>query len=125
MIRLCSQQEAIDIFNQPKNMHNIGLITKSITFQPWICSQGSMRMAFVFWMVDSDTCEAHIVCSEDAIIKSRELAKELIAWLFSHGVNRVVTNCPKGRASNMAKKIGMKKYKTVNNQYYYEVLSWA
>ena len=125
MIRLCTQQEAIDIFNQPKNMHSIGLVTKYITFQPWICLQGNMRMVFVFWIIEAGTCEAHIVCSEDSIIKSRELAKELITWLFSHGVKRVITDCPKGRASNMAEKIGMNKYKTVNNHCYYEVLSWV
>lgn len=125
MIRLASQEEAIEIFNEPQNVNSIGLITEHITFQPWICSQDNLKMVFVFWMVDSETCEAHIVCSRKAIIKSRELAKELMTWIFSHGAKRIITNCPKGKISNMAKKLGMNKYKTIDQINHYEVQSWV
>jgi len=125
MIRLATQEEAIEILNEPQNIKSIGLITKQITFQPWICSQDGLEMMFVFWMVDSETCEAHIACSSKAITKSRLLAKELMTWIFNHGAKRIVTNCPHGKISNMARKLGMSKYKTIDKTNYYEVASWV
>jgi hypothetical protein len=124
MIRLASKEEAKTILNEPQNIRSIGLITETLFSQPWICSADNLKMVFVFWMVDDLTCEAHIACSKNALLKSRDLAKEIITWLFTCGAKRVITNCPSGKISNMAKKVGMNKYKTIGEANYYEVKSW-
>jgi hypothetical protein len=125
MIRLAGKEEAKAILNEPQNIKSIGLITKTLLAQPWICSVDNLKMVFVFWMVDDSTCEAHIACSKDALLKSRDLAKEIITWLFNCGAKRVITNCPNGKISNMARKVGMNKYKTIGETNYYEVKSWV
>jgi hypothetical protein len=125
MIRLAGKEEAKSILNEPQNIKSIGLVTKTLLSQPWICSVDNLKMVFVFWMVDDSTCEAHIACSKDALLKSRDLAKEIITWLFNCGAKRVITNCPNGKISNMARKVGMNKYKTIGETNYYEVKSWV
>ena len=124
MIRLANHKEALEILNEPQNQQSVGMISETLFSQPWICSQDGLKMMFVFWMVEDGVCEAHIACSKKAIIKSRLLAKELISWIFTFGVKRIITSCPAGIISNMAEKIGMNKYKSVGNTNHYEVLSW-
>ena len=124
MIRLATHSEAIEILNEPQNQNSIGLKTESLIYQPFIVERDQSKMMFVFWMVGND-CEAHIACKKDSILQARNMCKELIDWLFSLGVKRIITNCPRGIISNMAKKVGMKEYKQDKNLIYYEVLSWV
>ena len=124
MIRLALEQEAIKILNEPQNIKRIGVVSEHMSYQPWIAEDGCYRIMFVFWCVDNKTVEAHIVSPIDSIIKSRELTKEIMNWLFKHGANRIITNCPKGKISNFVIKLGMTPYKTDGENIYFEALSW-
>ena len=124
MIRLASQNEAIEILNEKQNVDKIGIVTERLIYQPWIVQIDKFKMMFVFWMVDGDTCEVHIACKKDSILKCREMAKEILNFLFNYGVKRVITDCPKGKISNFVTKLGMSPYKTDGETKYFEVLSW-
>lgn len=125
MIRLASQEEAIDILNEPQNANRIGLVTEKLIYQPWMVELKDKKMMFVFWMLDKETCEVHIACKKDSILKCREMSKEVLDFLFGYRVNRVITNCPEGKIANMAKKMGMTEYKKIDKTVYFEVLSWV
>jgi hypothetical protein len=124
MIRLCSQKEAIKILNEPQNIKRIGLVSESMKYQPWIAEDGAYRLMFVFWHIEDETYGVHVASPIDSIIKSRELAKEIMNWLFNHGANRIITDCPKGKISNFVIKLGMTPYKTDGETTYFEALSW-
>jgi hypothetical protein len=124
MIRLASQEEAIEILNEKQNVDSIGLVTERLVYQPWIVQIDHFKMMFVFWMVDKDTCNVHVACKKDSILKCREMAKEILSFLFNYGVKRVVTDCPKGKISNFVIKLGFTPYKTEGETTYFEVLSW-
>jgi hypothetical protein len=124
MIRLAPEKEAIEILNEPQNVGRIGLVSEHIKYQPWIAEDGRYRMMFVFWHVEDKTFEVHIAAPNDSRIKSRELTKEIMNWIFKHGASRIITNCPKGKISNLAIKLGMTAYKTEGETIYFEALSW-
>ncbi len=125
MIRLASQDEAIEILNEPQNCNRIGLVTEKLIYQPWMVELKDKKMMFVFWMLDKDVCEVHIACKKDSILKCREMSKEVLDFLFSYKVNRVITNCPEGKIANLARKMGMTEYDRIDNKVYFEVLSWV
>jgi len=124
MIRLCSQDEAIEILNEPQNAGRIGLKTERLIYQPWIVEQDRKKMMFVFWMNKNKTCEVHIACKKDSIIKCRMLSKEVLKFLFSYGAERIISNGPEGKIANLARKIGMKEYKRDSENVYFEVKLW-
>ena len=124
MIRLASQEEAIEILNEKQNAESIGLVTEKTIYQPWIVQVDNFKMMFVFWMIDKETCNVHVACKKDSILKSREMAKEILNFLFSCGVSRVITDCPKGKISNFVVKLEMKPYKCDEETTFFEILSW-
>jgi len=121
MIRLASQDEAIKILNEKQNVDSIGLVTERLIYQPWIVQVDHYKMMFVFWMVDGDTCNVHVACKKDSILKCREMAKEILDFLFSYGVKRVTTDCPKGKISNFVTKLGFAPYRTDGDTMHFEV----
>ena len=124
IIRLALEQEALDILNEPQNVSSMGCVSDRMIYQPWIAEDGNYRIMFVFWRVDSETVELHIAAPTDSIIKSRELTKEIMNWIFKHGAKRIITNCPKGKISNLVIKLGGTAYKTDGDTIYFEALSW-
>lgn len=124
MIRLATEQEAIGILNEPQNVARIGVVAENLKYQPWIAQDGKFRLMFLFWHVEGDTFEVHVASPLDSIIKSRQLAKEIMEWLFSHGANRLITACPNGKVKNFALKIGMKPYQSDGGTTYLEALTW-
>lgn len=124
MIRLADLDEAIEILNEKQNADRMGFITESLIYQPWIVQIEHFKMMFVFWMLDKETCEVHIACKKNSILKSREMAKDILNFLFNCGVKRVVTDCPKGKVSNFVAKVGMTPYKTDGDITHFEILSW-
>ena len=124
MIRLAPESEAIEILNEPQNISRIGVVSDHMKYQPWIVEDGIYRMMFVFWHVEDKTFEVHIAASNNSRIKSRELSKEIMNWIFKHGASRIVTSCPKGKISNLAIKLGMSAYKTEGEIIHFEALSW-
>jgi len=124
MIRLASEQEAIEILNEPQNIERIGLVSEHMKYQPWLIEDGDYKIMFVFWHIKDKTFEIHIAASSNAIRKSRELTRKIMNWMFIHGAERITTTCPKGKISNFAIKIGMTPYKTDEETTYFEALSW-
>jgi hypothetical protein len=124
LIRLASEQEAIKILNEPQNVKRIGVVSEQMKYQPWVAEDGRYRIMFVFWRVDNETVEIHIAAPIDSIIKSRQLTKEIMNWIFNLGANRIITHCPKGKISNFVIKLGMTPYKTDGETTYFEALSW-
>ena len=120
MIRLCSQSEALEILNEPQTIERLGLISEKV-FSPWIVSEGDHKLMFVFWIVSEGEYEMHIACPKKSIIKSRFLAKKAMDFVFSLGAKKIITDCPKGKISNMAIKLGMSEYKRVGDKVYFEV----
>lgn len=123
MIRLSSEQEALGILNEPQNIKRIGLVSEHMKYQPWIAEDMGHKVMFVFWRIDSETIEVHIAVPRNSLIKSRELSKEIMKWIFNHGAKRIVTVCPKGKISNFVIKLGMTPYKTDGDNTYFEALS--
>ena len=124
MIRLAPEKEALEILNEPQNVSRIGIVSEHMKYQPWIAEDGHYRIMFVFWHVEGETFEVHIAASNNSRIKSRVLAKEIMNWVFKHGANRIITNCPEGKISNLAIKLGMTIYKTEGKTMHFEALSW-
>jgi hypothetical protein len=124
MIRLCTEKEGLAILNEPQNIKRIGVVSEHMKYQPWIAEDGDYRIMFVFWHVNNKTFEVHIASPRDSIIKSRQLAKEIMNWLFKHGASRIITTCPKGKISNFVTKIGMSAYKVDGENTCFEALSW-
>jgi len=130
MIRIATQEEAVEIATHPEIVKRLdGVVADHFIHQPWIVDNGGMQMLFIFWTEpkESKTVEVHIICKRDSITKSREMATEILEWLFKHGSPRVITNCPTDRPKiqNFCKKLGFKEYKRLDNNIYYEVLSWV
>ena len=124
MIRLCTQDEALKILNEPETVKRLGMKSERMTFQPWVSEQGDHKLLFVFWLKSKGVAEMHIAAPKKSILKSRLLACDAINFVFGVGASKIVTNCPKGKISNMAVKLGMKQYKSADNQIYYEVSKW-
>lgn len=125
MIRLATEKEALAILSEPETVQRINKIPEKVIYQPWMAEQGSYKMLFFFWLATDFVCEVHIASPKSAIIKCRDLAKEIMTWVFSMGATKIITNCPPGKIANMAVKMGMKPYKTEGNIIYFEVLSWV
>jgi hypothetical protein len=124
MIRQCCLQEALLILNEPQNQKRIGKIADGLSYDPWIVEQGSTKMMFVYWPVNNLVYEMHIACPKDSIINSRDLAREAMEYVFSLGAFKIITNCPAGKISNMAKKLGMTEFKRLGKTIHYEVSQW-
>ena len=123
MIRLGSEDEAIEILSEPETIKRINKIPERTLYQPWIVEQGKYKMLFFFWPVGGMVFEVHIATPKSDIIKCRALAKELMNWIFSLGAVKIITNCPAGKIANMAIKMGMTPYKTEQDAIYFEALS--
>ena len=124
MIRLSGLDEAKSILLEPQIVDRVGLMVEQFKFQPWIAYNRGHRLLFVFWEKSNGVYEMHIAAPKDSILSCRSLAKEAMSWVFSMGAKKIVTNCPKGKISNMAKKIGLKLSVSENGQDYYEAESW-
>lgn len=124
MIRLASQKEAKDILLEPQIVERVGLLAEHIKVQPWIAFNDKHKLLFVFWEVDNRVYEMHIASPKDSILSSRVLAHQAMTWLFNLGADKIITNCPRGKISNMAEKLGLKLYKTEGQKNFYEVRQW-
>ena len=124
MIRLASDKEAKQILLEPQIVARVGLLAEHIKVQPWIAHNKEHRLLFVFWEAGAGVYEMHIACPKDSIRSSRVLAVEAMSWLFSMGAEKIITNCPRGKIANMAKKLGLKLYNTDGETEFYEVTSW-
>lgn len=124
MIRLASNSEALKIMNEPQIVERVGKSAESFHYQPWMVENDlGHRLLFVFWQVSDDmTFEIHIAAPKDSILSCRKLAAEALRWIFAMGAEKIQTNCPKGKISNMAIKMGMGlTHSDENKQDYYEV----
>ena len=54
------------------------------------------------------TFEVHIASPKESIFHSRVLVRAIIDWLFSMGVEKILTCCPEGKIANLARKTGLK-----------------
>ena len=124
MIRLGSEDEAIEILSEPETIRRINMMPERTLHQPWIVEQGKYKMLFFFWPVGDMIFEFHIAAPKSDIIKCRSLARELMDWIFSLGATKLVSSCPAGKIANMAIKAGMTPYKTDKNDIYFEISSW-
>lgn len=125
MIRLALQSEAIDIMNDPRIVERVGFVTNQFNYQPWIAFNDlGHKLLFVFWQATEGAFEFHLTAPRDSIMSCRKLAHEALSWVFSVGAKSIITNCPKGKISNMAEKLGMGLTHCDGNQQYYEVKLW-
>lgn len=124
MFRLATSAEAIDVLSEPETVKRTGKVPESLIAQPWCVSDGDSKMIFLFWVLEPGTYEVHIAAPKKDIRHSRRYASLIIKWLFSNGAERLVTNCPEGKISNLARKLGMKEYKRDGREIYFEVLRW-
>ncbi len=124
MIRLASEKEALEIMQQPINQKGIGCKPTYLKFQPWLCVQGDAYLVFVFWEVGNYIYEVHICTSDHSRKNARDLAKEVITWLFKNGAKKVITSATTKSIGNMALKVGMNYMGFMDNKYYYEVSKW-
>ena len=125
IIRLAGHDEAMSIVREPDTINRIGKIPDQMTCQPWVFEDCGYRLLAVFWIVSLGCYEAHIAMPKREIRASRWLAYQLLAWLFSHGANRVQTNCPEGKIANLARKLGMFETGKMNGTIYFEVTPWV
>jgi hypothetical protein len=126
--RVASQKEAIYILSEPETIARTGVIPSDLIVQPWIVERSKSKMLFVFWEradIGELVFEVHIAALKRDIRMSRILAKDIMTWIFKHGAVKIVTNCPSGKISNMAEKLGMSLVKEDGAQKYYEVRSWV
>ena len=119
--RLCSDSEGLSILNEPQIKKRLGAHSETIKVTPWICQLNEFRMMFVFWFVSEGVYEVHIACPKDSVIKSVDLSRSIISFLFFCGAKKIVTSCPKGTASNLALKLGMDLVKTDGKINYFKV----
>jgi hypothetical protein len=124
MIRLASDKEAKHILLEPQIVARVGLLAEHIKVQPWIAHNDMHQLLFVFWEIEDGVYEMHIASPKDSIRSSRKLTVEAMEWLFSMCADKIITNCPRGKISNMAKKLGLKLYDTDGQTDHYEVTSW-
>jgi len=124
MIRLASEEEAKAILLEPQIVGRVGLTVEHFRFQPWLAYNRDHRLLFVFWEQSDGVYEMHIAAPKDSILSCRNLATEAMSWVFSMGAKKIVTNCPSGKISNMAKKMGLKITDSIDGQDYYEAESW-
>ncbi len=123
MIRLATRTEAIEIMNEPQIVERVGVMAEKFLYQPYIASNENHVLLFVFWETDiPKVYEMHIAVPRASILSCRELAKLAMNWVFYMGADKIVTNCPKGKISNMAKKLGMT---LTSEHHYYEVDKWV
>ncbi len=123
MIRLALQSEAVDIMNDPRIIERVGFVTNQFNYQPWIAFNDlGHKLLFVFWQVKEGSFEFHLTSPRDSIMSCRKLAREALDWIFEMGAEKIITNCPKGKISNMAEKVGMKLASTDGNHHYYEII---
>lgn len=125
MIRLASEKEALEIMSEPQIVERVGKVAHKFCYQPWVAYNDlGHRLLFVFYESDYPKFEIHIASPKDSILSCRKLAKEALIFIFAMGAESIVTDCPKGKISNMAKKMGMSLVKKIKNQHYYEVKLW-
>lgn len=122
MIRIATQKEAVDLFNKTEIINRVGKKANSFIYQPFIAFNANSEMLFVFWSNDDGSVEIHIAQPREYIHSSRELCGKIINWLFDHGAQRVVTSAPEGKIANLARKVGMRKYKADSELIYFEVV---
>lgn len=123
MIRLARQKEAIEIMNEPQIVDRVGIMAERFLSQPYIASNEKHVLLFVFWETNAPgVYEMHIAVPRASLLSCRKLATEAMSWVFNMGADKIVTNCPKGKISNMAKKLGMT---LTHEHHYYEVDKWV
>lgn len=125
MIRLTSESEAIRILNQPATIQRLETVAEKMTVQPWLCEVNNHKMLFVFWCVEGMSFEVHIARDGEPSPLDRIMAKDIMDWVFSNGAEKIITNCPEGKISNMARKMGMTECGHVGNNLIFEVKSWV
>ncbi|WP_333608812.1 hypothetical protein [Arsukibacterium sp.] len=121
MIRIATNEEALELYNQPEIVERVGVFAESFYYQPWVAMSGDAKMLFVFWVVDPGTVEVHIAQPRKYLKHSRELCFKIIHWLFQLGAKRIITDCPPGKIANLARKVGMTEYKSDPDTVYFEV----
>jgi hypothetical protein len=122
MIRLATRKEAIEIMEEPQIVGRVGVIAEKFLCQPYLATNEEHRLLFVFWETEAPKVyEMHIASPRKSLLSCRKLATEAMEWVFKMGADKIVTSCPKGKISNMAKKLGMT---LVHEHHYYEVEKW-
>jgi len=124
MIRLGSQEEAIEILSEPQTVARLGVIPEMMNTQPWIAYNETDKLLFVFWEADYAVYEMHIASPKDSIRSCRKLAFEAMNWVFDHGAEKIITNCIAGKIANMAERLGMRFKSEIDGRRYYEASRW-
>lgn len=124
MFRQCEKAEALEILREDSILSRTRVFPKELLHQPWICEKDGAKLLFFFWEVEPFVYEMHIACPKKSILKSRELAYWALIYVLSFYAKKVITNCPKGKIANMAKKLGMKQARSIQNTIFYEVSLW-
>lgn len=125
MIRFATKKEVLDIMNEPQIVERVGKTTESFIYQPHIAYNKEHILLFFFWeTVIPKVYEMHIAVPKESLLSCRKLATEGMQWVFKMGADKIITNCPKGKISNMAKKLGMTLIRDDNGHHYYELKKW-
>ncbi len=108
--------------NEPQIVERVGFVTEKFNYQPYIAYNDNHILLFVFWETDTTKVyEIHIAAPRESILSARKLSTEALNWIFEMGAEKIITNCPKGKISNMAEKVGMKLAAINDNHCYYEI----
>jgi hypothetical protein len=110
-IRRASLTETLDILNDPKLVLSMGVPSESNIERDdyYIITLKSYTMLFTLKEREGKVYEGHLAVPKASIRASRILALIALQWIFNKSgfdVNAVITSCPEGTASNLARKIG-------------------